>query len=90
VELPSWTQRESWLREVIAERIALFPLRFATDIDKHLLNTIRRETAGRVGDYFDFLEEAALLAIETGTEKITPELFQRGAERKRSGFSDLI
>lgn len=90
VELPSWTQRESWLREVIAERIALFPLRFPTAVDKRLLNTIRRETAGRVGDYFDFLEETALLAIETGVEKITPELFERGAQRRRSGLSELF
>lgn len=90
VELPSWTARENWLREVVAERIALFPLRFATDIDKRLLNTVRRETAGRVGDYFDFLEETALLAIDTGIEKITPELFERGAQRRRSGFDELF
>ncbi|MGR4865969.1 TniB family NTP-binding protein [Caulobacter sp. LARHSG274] len=90
VALPSWTQRESWLRDVVAERIALFPLRFPTVVDKRLLNTIRRETAGRVGDYFDFLEETALLAIETGVERLTPELFEQGAKRRRSGFDDLF
>ncbi len=86
VELESWTQRKPWLRKVVENRISLMPFRHPTKVDRPLLEALRQQTKGRVGDYFDFLESAGLLALDEGAEYLTPDLIDRGAQRRRGGM----
>jgi hypothetical protein len=85
VELESWSRREPWVRKVVENRIGLMPLRQPTSVDRPLLEALRAQAKGRVGDYFDILESAGLLALDEGVERLTPELIDRAAERRRSG-----
>jgi len=84
IALPEWRGKSGWVVQAIKARIALFPLRRETDVDRELVETLYVLADGKPGRMFDLLERAALAAMagENSAECITPRLLQDLAARR--------
>lgn len=76
VALPAWDQKQSWVVDVIRQRIALFPLRRATVVDRSFMKTLLEVSGPVAGRMFGTLERCAIAAIHNGDEKLSSELIE--------------
>lgn len=76
VALPAWNQKQSWVVDVIRQRIALFPLRRVTVVDRPFMKALLEVSGPVAGRMFGTLERCAIAAIQNGDEKLSPELIE--------------
>jgi len=88
VGLPEWAKKTKWTVDVVREKVAWFPLRQPTEVDRALMDMLRRVAGNLPGRWLDYLERAALEAINSGVERITPEILKLVAERRDHDESD--
>lgn len=76
VELKAWRDNEDW-RKLLRSFERLVPLKHPSFLaDPRMATTLYEVSSGRIGDLSDVLKEAAIRAILTGEERITPEMIQ--------------
>lgn len=75
--LPVWQEGKDFL-QLLMSFGALIPLRQSSNLATvDMARTILGRADGRIGEITKLLQAAAILAIETGTERITAELLTR-------------
>jgi hypothetical protein len=75
IELPRWQRKERWAVQTVSDRIAFFPLRRPTVVDREFMETLMHQSDTLIGRMFELLQEAATLALD-GEERLTPELVE--------------
>jgi len=76
-EIALWTLNQEWRRLLVTFERRL-PLRKASRLsDQDVARTLHRRSSGTIGRLARTLSEAAVMAIEDGTERITPEILDR-------------
>lgn len=75
--LPIWEEGKDFL-QLLMSFGALIPLRQSSNLATvDMARTILGRADGRIGEITKLLQAAAILAIETGTERITADLLTR-------------
>lgn len=82
VALPTWDKSRSWVVDVVRKRIALFPLRKPTVIDRAFMNLLLQLCGPTGGRMLQMLEHCAQAAIKDGAECLTPTLMEAVALRR--------
>lgn len=88
VALPAWDKKHSWVVDVVRQRIALFPLRRPTVIDRAFMNLLLQLCGPTGGRMLAMLERCARSAIRDGSERLSIELLEAVAlkgERLENG-----
>ena len=76
IELKAWRDNEDW-RKLLRSFERLIPLKHASGLgDPGMATTLYEVSSGRIGDLSDVLKEAAIRAIVSGEERITPDMIQ--------------
>ena len=76
VALPAWDQKQRWVVDFIRQRIALFPLRRATVVDRVFMKALLQASGPIAGRMLSTLERCAIAAIQNGDERLSPELIE--------------
>lgn len=76
VALPAWDKKHSWVVDVVRQRIALFPLRRPTVIDRSFMNLLLQLCGPTGGRMLAMLERCARSAIRDGSERLSVELLE--------------
>jgi len=82
IALPAWDKSRSWVVDVVRQRIALFPLRQPTVVDRVFMNLLLQLCGPTGGRMLQMLERCARVAIQDGTERLTPTLMETVALRR--------
>jgi len=82
IGLPAWDKKHSWVVDVIRQRIALFPLRRATVVDRHFMNLLLQLCGPTGGRMLEMLERCARAAINDGSERLSTSLLEDVALRR--------
>jgi hypothetical protein len=82
IALPAWDKSRSWVVDVVRQRIALFPLRKPTVVDRAFMNLLLQLCGPTGGRMLQMLERCARAAIEDGSERLTPSLMETVALRR--------
>lgn len=82
IALPAWDKSRSWVVDVVRQRIALFPLRKPTVVDRAFMNLLLQLCGPIGGRMLQMLERCARAAIEDGSERLTPSLMEAVALRR--------
>lgn len=76
IELKAWRDNEDW-RKLLRSFERLIPLKRPSVLaDPAMATTLYEVSSGRIGDLSDVLKEAAIRAILSGEERITPDMIQ--------------
>ena len=76
VELKAWRDNEDW-RKLLRSFERLVPLKHPSFLaESRMATTLYEVASGRIGDLSDVLREAAIRAIVSGEERITPKMIQ--------------
>ncbi len=76
IELKAWRDNEDW-RKLLRSFERLIPLKHPSVLaDPAMATTLYEVSSGRIGDLSDVLKEAAIRAILSGEERITPDMIQ--------------
>jgi AAA+ superfamily predicted ATPase len=76
IELKAWRDNEDW-RKLLRSFERLIPLQYPSGLaDPVMATTLYEVSSGRIGDLSDILKEAAIRAILSGEERITPDMIQ--------------
>lgn len=76
IELKAWRDNEDW-RKLLRSFERLIPLKHPSVLaDPVMATTLYEVSSGRIGDLSDVLKEAAIRAILSGEERITPAMIQ--------------
>ncbi len=76
IELKAWRDNEDW-RKLLRSFERLIPLKHPSVLaDPVMATTLYEVSSGRIGDLSDVLKEAAIRAILSGEERITPDMIQ--------------
>lgn len=88
IALPPWDKKHSWVVDVVRQRIALFPLRRPTVVDRRFMNLLLQLCGPTGGRMLAMLERCARSAIRDGSERLSVELLEAVAlkgERLENG-----
>lgn len=84
VALPAWDKSNSWVVDIVRQRIALFPLRRATVVDRAFMKLLLQLCGTAGGRMLQMLERCARAAIRDGSERLSVDLLEAVAlKRKR-------
>lgn len=87
VKLPLWTKEED-LKSLLASLEIFFELNSPSNLgQRSIRDVLSKRTNMTIGEIISILRDAAIAAIESGAERITPELLQRipfDSDRARS------
>lgn len=76
VALPAWDKKHSWVVDVVRQRVALFPLRRPTVIDRAFMNLLLQLCGPTGGRMLAMLERCAQSAIRDGSERLSVDLLE--------------
>lgn len=76
VALPAWDKKHSWVVDIVRQRVALFPLRRPTVIDRAFMNLLLQVSGPTGGRMLTMLERCARSAIRDGSERLSVELLE--------------
>lgn len=82
VALPAWTKQEKWVVQVVRDRLSFIPLRQPTKVDRALMAALFSNSGTLPGRLFRLIERSAIAALEK-EERLTPELVEAVAQRRR-------
>jgi hypothetical protein len=76
IKLEAWRDNEDW-RKLLRSFERLIPLKHPSFLAQpEMATTLYEVSSGRIGDLSDVLREAAIQAILSGEERITPDMIQ--------------
>lgn len=76
IKLEAWRDNEDW-RKLLRSFERLIPLKHPSFLSQpEMATTLYEVSSGRIGDLSDVLREAAIQAILSGEERITPDMIQ--------------
>lgn len=76
IKLEAWDDNADW-RKLLRSFERLIPLKRPSFLGQpEMATTLYEVSCGRIGDLSDVLREAALVAVSSGEERITPEMIQ--------------
>lgn len=82
IGLPAWDKKRSWVVDVVRQRIALFPLRRATVVDRPFMSLLLQLCGPHGGRMLEMLERCARAAILDGSEQLSISLLEKVALRR--------
>ena len=81
IALPAWDKKHSWVVDVVRQRIALFPLRRPTVVDRAFMKLLLQLCGPTGGRMLTMLERCARAAIRDGSEHLSISLLEAVALR---------
>lgn len=76
IKLEAWNDNEDW-RKLLRSFERLIPLKQPSFLGQpEIATTLYEVSSGRIGDLSDVLREAALQAVKSGEERITPDMIR--------------
>nr|WP_314428770.1 TniB family NTP-binding protein [uncultured Brevundimonas sp.] len=76
IKLEAWRDNDDW-RKLLRSFERLIPLKHPSSLAQpEMATTLYEVSSGRIGDLSDVLREAAIRAILSGEERITPDMIQ--------------
>lgn len=82
IGLPAWDKTHSWVVDVVRQRIALFPLRRPTVVDRSFMNLLLDLCTPVGGRMLGMLERCARAAVLDGSEQLSISLLEKVALRR--------
>lgn len=82
IALPKWDKKQSWVVEIVRQRIALLPLRRPTVVDRAFMNLLLQVSGPIGGRMLDMLERCGRAAIRDGSERLSISLLEEVALKR--------